>query len=209
MAITPPNICNREETTLQDIAVDNNLPSPQSLATTSSSEDIPPPKVDYYAPPPYEVATKETKLPTYEEVQREKNLEGQDIPIPINSPSTRALPFRQPGQRIITIDADINEEVDTSLLGTDFMFYIAFFGEFIKCCKYAEEFLGILLKGLNVEILELVKCCTEDEKPPVDSATGNDSRTKRTDFQYMISEIFGGQLKSSIHHAGDHINENI
>ncbi|XP_074037632.1 nedd4 family interacting protein [Leptinotarsa decemlineata] len=131
MAITPPNICNREETTLQDIAVDNNLPSPQSLATTSSSEDIPPPKVDYYAPPPYEVATKETKLPTYEEVQREKNLEGQDIPIPINSPSTRALPFRQPGQRIITIDADINEEVDTSLLGTDFMFYIAFFVAFI------------------------------------------------------------------------------
>lgn len=32
-------------------------------------EDLPPPKADFSAPPPYEVAA---KLPTYEEVQREK-----------------------------------------------------------------------------------------------------------------------------------------
>lgn len=51
------------------------------LATSSSTEDIPPPKPDYYAPPPYEVATQGSKLPTYEEVQREKHLEQQDIPI--------------------------------------------------------------------------------------------------------------------------------
>lgn len=51
------------------------------LTASSSSEDIPPPKPDYYAPPPYEVATQGSKLPTYEEVQREKHLEQQDIPI--------------------------------------------------------------------------------------------------------------------------------
>lgn len=43
-------------------------------------DDIPPPKADFSAPPPYEVAT---KLPTYEEVQREKHLEGEQIPDPI------------------------------------------------------------------------------------------------------------------------------
>lgn len=51
------------------------------LTASSSTEDIPPPKPDYYAPPPYEVATQGSKLPTYEEVQREKDLEQQDIPI--------------------------------------------------------------------------------------------------------------------------------
>lgn len=40
-------------------------------------EEIPPPKPDFTAPPPYEVAT---KLPSYEEVQREKTLQGEPIP---------------------------------------------------------------------------------------------------------------------------------
>ncbi|KAG5888279.1 hypothetical protein JTB14_025199 [Gonioctena quinquepunctata] len=131
MATTPPDARNRDESNLQEIAIDNIQATQQPLATSSSYEDIPPPKVDYNAPPPYEVATKGTKLPTYEEVQREKNLEEQDISIPINSPSTRVLPFRTPGQRIVTIEAENPEDVDTSLLGTDFMFYIAFFVAFI------------------------------------------------------------------------------
>lgn len=37
--------------------------------------DIPPPQPDFSAPPPYDVAAN-TKLPTYEEVQREKQMEG-------------------------------------------------------------------------------------------------------------------------------------
>lgn len=37
-------------------------------------EDLPPPKPDFSAPPPYEVAA---KLPTYEEVQREKSRLGE------------------------------------------------------------------------------------------------------------------------------------
>lgn len=40
-------------------------------------EEIPPPKPDFSAPPPYEVAT---KLPSYEEVQREKSLQGEPHP---------------------------------------------------------------------------------------------------------------------------------
>lgn len=46
------------------------------LVSSVSCDDIPPPKPDFFAPPPYEVAT---KLPTYEEVQREKHLEEQNI----------------------------------------------------------------------------------------------------------------------------------
>lgn len=41
-------------------------------------DDIPPPKADFSAPPPYDLAT---KLPTYEEVQREKTLQGE-LPLP-------------------------------------------------------------------------------------------------------------------------------
>lgn len=49
-------------------------PPPQYPINSSDNEDIPPPKPDFLAPPPYEVAT---KLPTYEEVQREKTLQGE------------------------------------------------------------------------------------------------------------------------------------
>ncbi|XP_065159115.1 NEDD4 family-interacting protein 1 [Atheta coriaria] len=96
------------------------------VVDSAASDDIPPPKADFYAPPPYEVAS---KLPTYEEVQREKILEGQST-IPQTSE------FRQPAHahRILdinTLHADSNDDVDTSLLGTDFMFIIAFFVAFI------------------------------------------------------------------------------
>lgn len=143
MEPTPPDSRNHNDSNLQEISVDNNLPSPPPVTdlvtvpvpnihivlASSSTEDIPPPKADYYAPPPYEVATKGTKLPTYEEVQREKVLEEQDIPI--NSPTPRPLQFRPPGQRVLTIESENPDDVDTSLLGTDFMFYIAFFVAFI------------------------------------------------------------------------------
>lgn len=75
---------NHLQITPSEITVDNTSPTLPNIAfvpTSSSSDDIPPPKADFYAPPPYEVATKTTKLPTYEEVQREKNLEEQNVPI--------------------------------------------------------------------------------------------------------------------------------
>lgn len=45
----------------------------------SDSSDIPPPQADFSAPPPYDVAAN-SKLPTYEEVQREKQMEGDIQP---------------------------------------------------------------------------------------------------------------------------------
>nr|XP_023021849.1 ubiquitin carboxyl-terminal hydrolase 10-like [Leptinotarsa decemlineata] len=91
----------------------------------------------------------------------------------------------------------------------------------------AEEFSGFLLNGLNDEMFELnelVKYYIEDEKPLIDSALSNDSNnvwnimesknkghpTRRIDFTSTpISDIFGRQLKSSIHRNGGHITENI
>lgn len=104
---------------------------------------------DYYAPPPYEVATQTTKLPTYEEVQREKHLEDGLFGLPVIDPPNivssikllflimqimfmQSTQFRPQGQRIVPIDNEAAEDVDTSLLGTDFMFYIAFFGKYVK-----------------------------------------------------------------------------
>nr|XP_023020317.1 ubiquitin carboxyl-terminal hydrolase 10-like [Leptinotarsa decemlineata] len=90
----------------------------------------------------------------------------------------------------------------------------------------AEECLGFLWNGFNDEMFELnelVKYYIEDEKPLVDSALSNDSNnvwnkmesknrghpTRRIDFTNTpISDIFGGQLKSSIHRNVDHITEN-
>lgn len=112
---------------------------------SSSTDDIPPPKADFYAPPPYEIATKTTKLPTYEEVQREKNLEQTNVPptrvrigvtlSELDYVFVKLSQYRTPGQRILTIENETTEDVDTSLLGTDFMFYIAFFGSY--CYKYS------------------------------------------------------------------------
>lgn len=90
----------------------------------SGNEDIPPPKPDFMAPPPYEVAT---KLPTYEEVQREKTLQGEPAHT-TQPPLSRHVP---PGQSIpfFNIDSEGQDpDVDTGLLGTDFMFFTAFFG---------------------------------------------------------------------------------
>lgn len=48
-------------------------------------------------------------------------------------------PFRQPGPRVLTIDAENPEDVDTTLLGTDFMFYIAFFGKAISLSTFSSN----------------------------------------------------------------------
>lgn len=86
------------------------------------ADDLPPPKADMSAPPPYEVAT---KLPTYEEVQREKVLQGEP---------PRIMPMRAPNQHLtlVALDADRPEpDTENGLLGTDFMFFTAFFVAFL------------------------------------------------------------------------------
>lgn len=90
--------------------------SSHNMNLLNTTEDIPPPKPDFSAPPPYEVAT---KLPTYEEVQREKSLQGEQQPP--HGPFT-----------FLAIDAENTEgDNETVLLGTDFMFFTAFLVAFL------------------------------------------------------------------------------
>ncbi|XP_003490680.1 NEDD4 family-interacting protein 1-like [Bombus vosnesenskii] len=87
----------------------------------TGGEDIPPPKADFSAPPPYEVAT---KLPSYEEVQREKTLQGEPYP-QIHMPENIRTPARP--LTILAIDTEVVEgDPESTLLGTDFMFFTAF-----------------------------------------------------------------------------------
>ncbi|KOC71329.1 NEDD4 family-interacting protein 1-like [Habropoda laboriosa] len=89
-------------------------------------EEIPPPKADFSAPPPYEVAT---KLPSYEEVQREKTLQGEPYP-QIHMPGNIRTP-QQP-LTILAIDTEAAEgDPESGLLGTDFMFFTAFLVAFL------------------------------------------------------------------------------
>lgn len=117
-------------------------------------QDLPPPKADFSAPPPYEACdTIHTavagKLPTYEEVQMEKilndELPSQPSLMPPPPPSINDIP----GARItggpqgynastggaltfIAIDTDgENLTGDNSLLGTDIMFVTAFLIAFL------------------------------------------------------------------------------
>lgn len=92
------------------------LSSPRCSDVQIDAEDIPPPKADFSAPPPYEVAT---KLPTYEEVQREKTLAGE------HSPPRVPLAF-------LAIDTESPDgDNESGLLGTDFMFFTAFLVAFL------------------------------------------------------------------------------
>ncbi|XP_071559993.1 NEDD4 family-interacting protein 1-like isoform X1 [Temnothorax nylanderi] len=104
--------------------------STAALATTTNrmveGEEIPPPKLDFSAPPPYEVAT---KLPSYEEVQREKTLQGEPQP-QIHMPGN-IRPPQQP-LTILAIDTEAAEgDPESGLLGTDFMFFTAFLVAFL------------------------------------------------------------------------------
>lgn len=101
-------------------------------------EDIPPPKADFSAPPPYEAAEMaHSKLPTYEEVQMEKSLHGELPPLPPHPnppPNHPHITTRttgtgtQPALTFIAIDTPDPESLasDNGLLGTDTMFITAF-----------------------------------------------------------------------------------
>lgn len=108
-------------------------------------DDIPPPKADHNAPPPYEMqipASPSCKLPTYEEVQMEKSLHGE---FPIQIQNTQRLQPSCPGiatgrtitgqngLTFIAIDTGDTDNVseENSLLGTDIMFITAFIVAFL------------------------------------------------------------------------------
>ncbi|ERL85109.1 NEDD4 family-interacting protein 1-like [Dendroctonus ponderosae] len=115
------------ETLIEELPRTVEIPSSIHVTASCSLEDIPPPKADYNAPPPYELATQTTKLPTYEEVQREKDFEDGILGINMGNDF-----IHPPSQRdLLPVDNEVNDEDDTSVLGTDFMFYIAFFVAFV------------------------------------------------------------------------------
>ena len=110
-------------------------------------EEIPPPKADFSAPPPYELndtTSPSGKLPTYEEVQMEKTLHGE---LPINMAGQMPPPppigntirhntgqngHGGPALTFIAIDAaDADNMTDNSLLGTDIMFITSFVVAFL------------------------------------------------------------------------------
>lgn len=104
-------------------------------------DNIPPPKADFTAPPPYEAGdytsngpVEPSKLPTYEEVQLEKSLHGEPIqpqilPPPPHHPNTANVTFIALSD---TTDPENNTSgLDNSLLGTDIIFVTAFLIAFI------------------------------------------------------------------------------
>ncbi|CAH0719112.1 unnamed protein product, partial [Brenthis ino] len=104
-------------------SMDNNLPPP---FIDMNNMDIPPPQADFSAPPPYDVAAN-SKLPTYEEVQREKQMEGEGHPpmVPTH-PAIAAFVTVEP-----TEGSAEQLDPENSLLGTDIMFLTSFFVAFL------------------------------------------------------------------------------
>uniref|UniRef100_A0A336MRS9 CSON005407 protein n=1 Tax=Culicoides sonorensis TaxID=179676 RepID=A0A336MRS9_CULSO len=118
-------------------------------------QELPPPKADFSAPPPYEACdtvhvAATGKLPTYEEVQMEKilndELPSQPSLMPPPPPGINDIPGVRPmapqgynattggngALTFIAIDTDGEQLTgDNSLLGTDIMFVTAFLIAFL------------------------------------------------------------------------------
>ncbi|XP_066966299.1 NEDD4 family-interacting protein 1 isoform X1 [Macrobrachium rosenbergii] len=152
---------------MEEAAAMSPAPPPYSATGTSegsetrSRDEIPPPKPDLHAPPPYEecdsgealttsmtvpltTGSSELQPPSYEEVQRLKAMEAQDSEFPLphfggsgslggasNTSSSGS------GMRVLRIsslgglDPETAEIAEEQLLGTDIMFFVAFAAAFI------------------------------------------------------------------------------
>lgn len=117
----------------------------------TNPDELPHPKADFNAPPPYEATDytvplppqAQSKLPTYEEVQLEKSLHGE-LPMPTSVPPGSTIgvttrgnqigPSGQPALTFIAIDPNDTENItgtDNSLLGSDLMFVTSFLVSFL------------------------------------------------------------------------------
>ncbi|XP_050530647.1 NEDD4 family-interacting protein 1-like isoform X2 [Daktulosphaira vitifoliae] len=122
MNIPPPVYSNVVTVVQSNLPENSNVESSRQNTVNTipmPHYDILPPRLDLSAPPPYEDCNPDlVKLPTYEEVQMEKQLEGEMSP---------RLPISPQTLTVLTIDAAQNTcEIDTNLLGTDYMFLTAF-----------------------------------------------------------------------------------
>ncbi|KAK8734625.1 hypothetical protein OTU49_005902 [Cherax quadricarinatus] len=126
----------------------------------TTMDDIPPPKPDMHAPPPYEESetrdgftssiaelpteeSSEVQPPSYEEVQRLKALEAaEDFTLPLchgNGPlgAANMTGTSSSGMRVLRVsslgglDPETAEIAEEQLLGTDFMFFVAFAAAFV------------------------------------------------------------------------------
>ncbi|CAK1542630.1 unnamed protein product [Leptosia nina] len=106
-------------------AIESNHLPPTYIDINGHNLDIPPPQPDFSAPPPYDVAAN-SKLPTYEEVQREKQLEGEGPQLPPAHPTIAAFVTVEPREPTAEpLDPENN------LLGTDIMFLTSFLVAFL------------------------------------------------------------------------------
>lgn len=158
MSATPPHNVNQNEAIAGTVAAATAVTSSSQESSASALVpivcDIPPPKPDMYAPPPYEECESsggfqtngesavEILPPTYEEVQRIKAQEaGQDFPLPHcdsgNAPPSGGGDRCSNGVRVLRIsslgglDPETAEIAEEQLLGTDFMFFVAFAAAFV------------------------------------------------------------------------------
>ncbi|XP_045604444.1 NEDD4 family-interacting protein 1 isoform X3 [Procambarus clarkii] len=129
-------------------------------AVRTTMDDIPPPKPDMHAPPPYEESdtregftssmaeplteeSSEVQPPSYEEVQRLKALEAaEDFTLPLCHGSgslggANLTGTSGSGMRVLRVsslgglDPETAEIAEEQLLGTDFMFFVAFAAAFV------------------------------------------------------------------------------
>ncbi|XP_028158742.1 NEDD4 family-interacting protein 1-like [Ostrinia nubilalis] len=112
------------------VMLPSTLEMPPPFFDINSVTEIPPPQADFSAPPPYDVAAN-SKLPTYEEVQREKQMEGEGPMPQVQGPPPHHPTFAA----FVTVEPTeaSAEQLDpeNSLLGTDIMFLTSFFVAFL------------------------------------------------------------------------------
>lgn len=157
----PPNV-SQNEATAGAVAAAATAVSPPSQELSASATvpgvvcEIPPPKPDMYAPPPYEETESsggfqtsgenavEILPPTYEEVQRIKAQEANgDYPLPHCEAGGAPASVGAGGDRCSNgvrvlrisslggLDPETAEIAEEQLLGTDFMFFVAFAAAFV------------------------------------------------------------------------------
>lgn len=152
---------------LEEAAAASATPPPYSVTDANEGlvhpplDDIPPPKPDMHAPPPYEESdtrdgsttsvtaplvqeSSEVQPPSYEEVQRLKALEAaEDFTVPLCHGSGSlggagsVTGTGGSGMRVLRVsslgglDPETAEIAEEQLLGTDFMFFVAFAAAFV------------------------------------------------------------------------------
>lgn len=90
-----------------------------------------------------------SRLPTYEEVQREKTLHGEGGPGTEGGMMPPMMPLLLT-MEAIDVDHELDSENTNGLLGTDFMFVTAFFGSYFFLLLFVFYYVFVLIDNLVV-----------------------------------------------------------